>query len=54
MPTSGLQSAEILANQLELANLTYVVFLEECEVTDDADPHEEGGGSQQDGTLVVR
>lgn len=44
----------MLVNQLEVVTLTYVVFLEEREVTDDSDPHEEGGGSQQDGTEVVR
>lgn len=44
----------MLANQLELVKFTYIVFLEECEVTDDSDPHEEGGGSQQYGTEVVR
>lgn len=48
------QWAEIVASQLELVKLTYVVFLEEREVADDSDPHEERGGSQQDGTQVVR
>lgn len=44
----------MLVSKLELVKLTYIVLLEECEVTDDSDPHEEGGGSQQDGTEVVR
>ena len=33
---------------------THVVLLEEAEVADDADPHQQGGGAQQDATHVVR
>ena len=33
---------------------THVVFLEEAEVADDPDPHQQGGGAQQDPTHVVR
>lgn len=56
MLTSGLYIGrkKVCVSKLELVKLTYIVLLEECEVTDDSDPHEEGGGSQQDGTEVVR
>ena len=33
---------------------THVVLLEEAEVADDPDPHQQGGGAQQDATHVVR
>lgn len=33
---------------------TYVVLLEEREVTNDSDPHQEGGGPQQDAAQVIR
>lgn len=48
------QSADVLLNQLEAVKVTYIVFLEEREVTDDSHPHQEGGGAQQDGAQVVR
>lgn len=35
------------------ASVTYIVFLEECEVANDSHPHQEGGGSQQYATQVI-
>lgn len=34
--------------------MTYIVLLEEREVTDYPNPHQERGGSQQDATQVIR
>lgn len=34
-------------------SVTYIVLLEEREVANYSDPHQEGGGSQQDAAQVV-
>lgn len=35
-------------------SVTYIVLLEECEVANYSNPHQECGGSQQDATQIIR
>lgn len=38
----------------QLLSVAYIVLLEECEVTNNSNPNQECGGSQQDAAQIIR